>query len=412
MIIENLVLYKKWGMKTMNKKEAINVLIKTIYNTNSNLILSEIDIKNLNCFFKDINDSQIKIEDFFNDNSKEFNKISKLKSGKYEIEKQFIQKKALQPGILSECNYIETLAKIFKLNKCLDFDRTPINKVPIECRKYLNSGYQTFSAARYLYYSTKNSNIFIFQYGNPANGDAEIIIDGNKIRIEFKERNAKAGEYDITGLYNDQGKLLISDDFRKNTPEYIPLIEKFNRETSVIEQIGHNYNNFDDETKDMSIMEYFSRHHIDVIISSTSDNDLIVLTPECVKKELPNGRRIITTESSEIRTSGRNHRKVFTKALFEKILKNMNAIQIDEKNYEVSLKNDLVEIVNGRGTKNPSRVKLNKLFFVDIKNAKIENDRIIFNIDNVEQLKPSISMHIKINATKSELKQCFDNDIK
>lgn len=395
----------------MNKKEAIDELIKTIYNTNSDLILPEVDIKKLNDFFKSIDDFNKNFEDFCNDNSEELNEISKLRSGKYEIEKQYNQNKALQPGILSECNYIETLAKIFKLNKCLDFDRTPMNKVPIECRNYLNSGYQTFSAARYLYYSTKNPDIFIFQYGNPANGDAEIIINGNKVRIEFKERNAKAGEYDITGLYNDEGELLISDDFRKNTPEYIPLIEKFNSETNVIEQIGHNYNNFDDETKVMSIMEYFARHDIDVIVSSTSDNDLIVLTPECVKIELPDGRRIITTENSEIRTSGRNHRKVFTRDLFEKVLKDMNAIQIDENKYEVSLNNDLVEIVNGRGTSIPSRVKFNKVFFVNIKNAKIENDKITFDINNVEQLKPSISMHIKINANKDELKQYFADEI-
>lgn len=395
----------------MNKKEAIDELIKTIYNTNSDLILPEVDIKKLNDFFKKVDDFDKEFDEFCNDNSEELNEISKLRSGKYEIEKQYNQSKALQPGILSECNYIETLAKIFKLNKCLDFDRTPMNKVPIECRNYLNSGYQTFSAARYLYYSTKNPDIFIFQYGNPANGDAEIIINGNKVRIEFKERNAKAGEYDITGLYNDEGELLISDDFRKNTPEYIPLIEKFNSETNVIEQIGHNYNNFDDETKVMSIMEYFARHDIDVIVSSTIDNDLIVLTPECVKIELPDGRRIITTENSEIRTSGRNHRKIFTMDLFEKVLKNMNAIKISDNEYEVSLNNDLVEIVNGRGTSTPSRVKFNKVFFVDIKNAKIENDKITFNINNVEQLKPSISMHIKINANKNELKQYFADEI-
>ena len=395
----------------MNKKEAINELIKKSYNTSSDLILPEIDIKMLNDFFKRNENFDKKFEEFCNDNSEKFNEISKLKSGKYEIEKQYNQGKALQPGILSECNYIETLAKIFKLNKCLDFDRTPVNKVPIECRDYLKSGYQTFSAARYLYYNTKNPDIFIFQYGNPANGDAEIIINSNKVRIEFKERNAKAGEYDITGLYNDEGELLISDDFMMNTPEYIPLIEKFNKETNVIEQIGHNYNNFDDEIKVKSIEKYFERHNIDVIISSTTDNDLVVLTPKCVKIELPDGRRIITTENSEIRTSGRNHTKIFTMGLFEKVLKDMEAIKISDNEYEVSLNNNLVEVVNGRGTSTPSRVKFNKVFFVDIKNAKIENNKITFNINNVKQLKPSISMHIKINANKDELKQYFADEI-
>lgn len=394
----------------MNKKEAINELISTIYNNNSDLILSENDIKRLNNFFKEVDQFNKEFETFLEENSEKTKGISKLKSGKYEMEKQYNQNKALQPGILSECNYVETLAKVFNLNKCLDFDRTPMNQVPIECRNYLNSGYQTFSAARYLYYSTKNPDIFIFQYGNPANGDAEIIINGNKVRLEFKERNAKAGEYDITGLYDDKGKLLISDDFRKNTPEYIPFIEKFNSETNVIEQIGHNYNDFDDETKISSVMEYFARHDIDAIVSSTSDNELVVLTPECVKIELPDGRRIITTENSEIRTSGRNHRKVFTKDLFMKVLDQMKAVEIGPNKYEVSLDNDLVEIVNGRGTNIPSRIKFNKVFFVDINLAKIDDNKVVFDINDVEQLKPSISMHIKINASKDELKEYLDKN--
>ena len=196
----------------------------------------------------------------------------------------------------------------------------------------------------------------------------------------------------------------------KNTPEYIPFIEKFNSETNVIEQIGHNYNDFDDETKISSVMEYFARHDIDAIISSTSDNELVVLTPECVKIELPDGRRIITTENSEIRTSGRNHRKIFTKDLFMKVLNQMNATEISINKYEVSLDNDLVEIVNGRGTSTPSRIKFNKVFFVDINSAKVEDNKVTFDINDVEQLKPSISMHIKINASKDELKQHFDKN--
>ena len=276
----------------MNKRDSLNELIQSIYSNNSELILSESDIKRINDFFKSTIDFEEAFEKFFEKHTDSVGIIYKLKSGKYELEKQYKQNKALQPGILSECNYIETLAKIFKLNKCLDFDKTPINKVPLECRIFLNSGHQTFSAARYLYYNPKNPNIFLFQYGNPANGDAEIVIDGNKLRLEFKERTAKAGEYDITGLYDEAGKLLISDDFKAKTPEYIPFIDKFNSETNLIEQIGHNYNDFDEETKILSIKEYFTRHQIDAIISSTSDNELIILTPDCVMFELPDGRKI------------------------------------------------------------------------------------------------------------------------
>lgn len=395
----------------MNKKEAVDELIKTIYGSNSDLILSEEEIKRLNNFFKEAKQFDEEFNKYFDKHSDDLEGISKLKSGKYEMEKQYNQNKALQPGILSECNYIETLAKILKLNKCLDFDRTPMNKVPIECRNFLNSGYQTFSAARYLYYNPKQPDIFIFQYGNPANGDAEIIIKGNKVRIELKERNAKAGEYDITGLYDENGTLLISNDFAQKTPEYIPFIEKFNKETNIIEQIGHNYSDFDEETKILSILEYFTRHDIDAIVSSTKNNELIILTPECIKVDLPDGRKIITTENSEIRTSGRNHRKIFTIGLFKEVLLKMDAIQLNDEQYEVSLKNNLVEIVNGRGTSIPSRIKFNKIFFVDIDNAIIKDDKVIFNINDVKQLTPSISMHIKINANKEELKKYFEEII-
>lgn len=397
-----------WRVNIMNKRDSLNKLIQSIYSNNSELILSESDIKRINDFFKSTIDFEEEFEKFFEKHADSVGIIYKLKSGKYELEKQYKQNKALQPGILSECNYIETLAKIFKLNKCLDFDKTPINKVPLECRIFLNSGHQTFSAARYLYYNPKNPNIFLFQYGNPANGDAEIVIDGNKLRLEFKERTAKAGEYDITGLYDEAGKLLISDDFKAKTPEYIPFIDKFNSETNLIEQIGHNYNDFDEETKILSIKEYFTRHQIDAIISSTSDNELIILTPDCVMFELPDGRKIINTENSEIRTSGRNHRKVFTKKLFNDTLKQMKAIKISNDIYKIDLSNTLIEIVNGRGTNIPSRVKFNKVFYVNIKDAEIKNNTIIFNTNDVKQLIPSISMHIQINASKSELKELFE----
>ena len=204
---------------------------------------------------------------------------------------------------------------------------------------------------------------------------------------------------------------MISNDFAQKTPEYIPFIEKFNKETNIIEQIGHNYSDFDEKTKILSILEYFTRHNIDAIVSSTKNNELIILTPECIKVDLPDGKKIITTENSEIRTSGRNHRKIFTIGLFKKILLKMDAIQLDDERYEVSLKNDLVEIVNGRGTSIPSRIKLNKIFFVNIDNVIIKDNKVVFNINDVKQLIPSISMHIKINATKEELKQYFEKKV-
>lgn len=392
----------------MNKEQAINKFIEEIYTNNTNLVLKNEDIKKINKFYKEtLNDTE-EFEEYIQKYNTELGSIKKLKSGTYEVKKQYEKNKALQAGILSECNYIETLAKLFNLNKCIDLDKTPYNLVPIECSPYIKSGMQTFSCARYLYYNKNNFDIFIFQYGNPAAGDAEIIINGNKVRLEFKEQNSKAGEYDITGLYDENGKLIISMSFKENTPELVPFIEKFNEETNVIEQIGHNYSEFDEETKLQSIHEYFLKHGIDILITSAADDSLIALTPDCLDVELSDGTRFITTDNSEIRTSGRNHRKVFTVEIFNKTLKMMNAIEISEDKYKIDVNQKMVEVVNARGTKIPSRVKFRNIFFVEIDKVIMEKGYIIFDRKDVEQLVPSISMHIKVNTTKEKLKEYFE----
>ena len=163
-------------MKILNKKGAIDLFLKKVYEYNKDLILTESEIYFLNEQYKNILEMDISFEQCLIMYNEKIGLAKKLKSGLFEMQKQFNQHKALQPGILSECNFIETLAKIFGLNKCLDCDNEPLNKVPLECREYINSGYQSYSTARYIYYNPKNKDIFLFQYGNPANGDAEIII--------------------------------------------------------------------------------------------------------------------------------------------------------------------------------------------------------------------------------------------
>lgn len=391
----------------MNKEEALKKFIDNIYLNGSDLILSNEDIRRLSNFFKEVINDEEKFDSFFSDNE---NKISKLKSGKLEMQKQHNQKKALQPGVLSECNYVETLAKIFGLNKCVDLERVYYKDIPKECIQYIRTSATTCSSGRYLYYNP-SKNIYLFQYGNPDSGDAEIVIAGNKIRLEFKERIAKAGEYDITGLYDESGKLLITEAFQNNTPELIPFIEQFNEETNVIEQIGHNYNNFDEETKISSIQEYFLRHGIDVLVTSTDKDELIALTPDCINIELEDGRKFISTDNSEIRTSGRNYCKIFTNSFFDETLAKMNAEDLGDGKYKVCLNNDLVEVVKGRGTNELSRVKFNKVFFIKLENTTFTkaNNSIIFDRKNVMQLKPSISMHMKVIASKQDLKDYYES---
>ncbi len=393
----------------MSKENTIQEFLDTVYQNDSSLILDEESIKRINTFFKEYQEEEKKFDDFLSLLGVEFQDITKLQSGVMEIKKQYERNMALQPGVLSECNYVETLARLFKLNKCLDLNNVTFNQVPIEAAKYLIPSAETISGGRYLYYNTKK-DIFLFQYGNPETGDAVMVIDGDKIKLEFKERTAKTGEYDITGLYGEDGKLIISDDFANKNPEYVPFIEQFNEETNVIEQIGHNFNTFDEETKIASIQEYFIKNEIDVLISSTKENELIALTPDSITLELEDGTSIISTQNSEIRTSGRNYTKIFTPELFRQTLQKIGAKEIDNETVLVNINTPFVEKVNGRGLNQITRIKFNKIFFIKIENITWQDENnIIFKINDVCQLKPTVSMHLTILASKDQLKNVFDD---
>lgn len=393
----------------MSKENTIQEFLDTVYQNDSSLILDEESIKRINAIFKEYQEEEKKFDDFLSSLGGEFQDITKLQSGVMEIKKQYERNMALQPGVLSECNYVETLARLFRLNKCLDLNNVTFNQVPIEAAKYLIPSAETISGGRYLYYNTKK-DIFLFQYGNPETGDAVMVIDGDKIKLEFKERIAKTGEYDITGLYGEDGKLIISDDFANKNPEYVPFIEQFNEETNVIEQIGHNFNTFDEETKIASIQEYFIKNEIDILISSTKENELIALTPDSITLELEDGTSIISTQNSEIRTSGRNYTKIFTPELFRQTLQKIGAKEIDNETVLVNINTPFVEKVTGRGLNQITRIKFDKIFFIKIENITWQDENnIIFKINDVCQLKPTVSMHLTILASKEQLKNVFDD---
>ena len=394
----------------MNKENTIKNFLTTVYENNSSLILDEETIKRINTFFKEYQEEKKEFADFLQKLEVEFPDITKLRSGIMEIKKQYERNMALQPGVLSECNYVETLARLFRLNKCLDLNNVPFNQVPIEAAKYLIPSAQTISGGRYLYYNPKK-DIFLFQYGNPETGDAVMVIDDAKIKLEFKERSAKTGEFDITGLYGEDGKLIISKDFASKNPEYIPFIEQFNKETNVIAQIGHNFNAFAEETKIASIKKYFTKNEIDVLISSTKENELIALTPDSITLKLEDGTSIISTQNSEIRTSGRNYTKIFTPELFRQTLQKIGAKEVDSKTVLVNVNNPFIEKVTGRGLKQITRIKFNKIFFIKVENITCQDENnIIFKINDVCQLKPTVSMHLTILASKKQLKNVLVNE--
>lgn len=394
----------------MNKEEVIQKILKEIYNQDSTLILTSDEVKKINDAYKNClteNKSQISYIDFLYKNAHVTESIGKMQSGRMEIEKQFAKHKALQPAILTECNYAQTLAHIFGLKKCIDLDTATFNEIPFHCVKFIKSSRDSISAARYLYYSTDKdkSEIFLVQYGNPDAGDADIIYFDNDIKIEFKESNAKAGEYDL-GLTND-GKLVPSDRIHNEFPAMIDYIEKFNQETCLFDYLGSNYSLKDlGDTSLMKIVKsYFEINKIDLFITSIN-NELIAIRPQDLEIKIDNDP-IANNIGSEIRTTGRNHKTISLQEYFIENIKNISNIK---NNICTLQKAELPGFgyVKERGKTSVGRYKINYIFFVYASDIIQDTEETItFDIRKVEQCKPTISIHIQIASDKKKLSKLY-----
>ena len=316
----------------MNKNEIIKDILKKVYNDKSNLIVSEKDVDYINEYYKNNFEKVSSYDDLCGD--AKFNDIlKKLHSAQYEIKKQLQIKKALQPGIIAECNFSESLAKVLKLNKVIDLD------------------------------------------------------------------NAK---YDIT--YRDDGKLIPSEKIKKELNVLILLIDSFNENTDIFSEIGHNYNSFDKDTCIVAANMYIESKGIDLIISSVEGN-IVAITGSCFKCKLANGKFAVSLKGSEIRTSGKNSKKVWTKEHFNGVLKKLNAKSLEGTKVFVEKNDDIVEYKKARGKSQISRFKISNIYYLKVEDVKEKDNGFVFDLNNVRQLLPTISMHMYIEANKNELKQ-------
>ena len=386
------------SVEELAKDDKIQELLKLIYESSELTIVSKNDIDYINQYYKQNFNKAKTYEELVKDDRFEF-LLNKLHSAKYEINKQFNLKKALQPGIISECNFSESIAKVLGLNKVIDLDNAKYNEVPREFNEFVQNSSQTFSGARYLFYNNKNKNIFIFQYGNPARGDAEVVMDGQKIRLEYKEKHAKLGEYDM--LYDNMGTLIPSNKIKQELGALTFLIDSFNQNTDIFSEIGHNYTAFDVDTCMIAASMYLQSKKIDLIISAVGDS-LVAINFDCFKHKTPSNEYAVSLKGSEIRTSGKNSKKVWTEEHFEQTLKDLEVVN---KNGFCYIKKDKCKLVKGKGKEEITRLKIGSIYFVFIENVKDNGLEYVFKKEDVRQLVPTISMHMTINATKEELKK-------
>lgn len=379
---------------------ALRRFLKDIYQSDSKLVLSRKEIKEIENFYKQNYEKTKDFKEFLSLDEKIGKKIKKLKNtGFYaEIARQFKDKKALQPGTLCECILAQTIAQKYNLTFFADLFHTYVRDIPANVIYSLREEDNKI-LARYVYYNPDYKNIFLIQYGNPTSYDADLFIDGEIVKIEFKDQLARAGEAEY--FFDEDGKLVYDPQ-----SDYAPFIEEFNKTTDVISIMGSNYK-YDSISSNLEkkvLKKYFEKLKFDVLVSLDTNSDLIAITLDCVNN---NKLKIISTEGSEIKIAGKNNYKVFTpRFLHNSILKNdgiikSNKVWISITNMKDRYARNKEKTITGK--------KINPLFFVFLNNIEENKGKYIFDINNVRELKPTFSVHIRFVALKKDLKQYYSN---
>ena len=72
----------------MNREEAISFFLDTIYSNDSNLVLTDEEIKRIEKFYKENHKIDEEYEEYLQKNYEIIGCIEKIRSGNYELEKQ------------------------------------------------------------------------------------------------------------------------------------------------------------------------------------------------------------------------------------------------------------------------------------------------------------------------------------
>lgn len=381
---------------SVNKK-TLRFFFDTIYNHGQliELIIPFNQIKNLDALYKNNFNNYTSFEEFENNFKNDFENIKKSKSAYKEIKKQFNAHMGLQPCILTECFVAQTLANHLKLNEYIDLDESSAVPTQLAGAIYAAQGYSDGSKFRYCYYNNQ-FDALVFQCG--ASGTVDIVFTkyNISIRIEIKEQIAKLEECDITGLYNENGYLQLSNDFKVKRSKYVPFVNLFNKKTNIFSMEGHNFNfsqHLQDDNAKAIISEALNIKVVDLFVLVVRNK----LVPTLSKYLFD----FVTFEGSEIRTAGRNYKKqIFTPEFAKNKLLAIGAT-IDNDNVKLPYNESLR--VKGRNVNTYNRYAIGSLLFVKLEDCLIKDNYIEFKFSKICQKIPSISIHLNARINNDSL---------
>ena len=167
-------------------------------------------------------------------------------------------------------------------------------------------------------------------------------------------------------------------------PEHIvPLLDE-QKGLNFFESTGHNINNFSEKSVVFAALKNFSsQKYADVICTEDIHGNLVIIPADQIY--------LWADIIGEIRTAGRNYRKVWTPDALKKVLFQKgatvyaNTVKIDKRN---------LRGLRARGGNRISGYKINPLFFVHTGDCADNNGILTFDINNVRQLIPTVSVHV------------------
>lgn len=294
----------------------------------------------------------------------------------HQIAKSYESKRNIQSAVFSECVYSQALAYMLDLNiftNCLENNTF----IPDNIHDLLNSHNIT---PRYAYSNEDKSRILIQAGGCNAIDSVLISVADLKIyHIEFKEPGAKTCEPDLP-RYGEDGNLLVTDKFLKKYPQFIQMLNE-QKDLNFFEKMGNNEHCFSLESIDMAVNENYVQKHAEVVCTEDVDGYLVMLPAT----QLSTWANI----EGEIRPAGRNHSKVYTPIALKNYIEEKGGQIVDST---VTIDRSKLGLRKERGGDGRvSGYKINSLFFVYIYNCSEIGDKIIFSINSIRQLKPTIA---------------------
>lgn len=303
-----------------------------------------------------------------------------------EINKAIHSGSRLQSAVFSECAYAQTYANMFQMLTFTDLDVEPF-QFPSRVREIL---IELGIRPRYAYQDHDGTQLLV-QAGGAAGVDAVLfdVVNRSHFSIEFKEPAAKTSEPDLP-LYGEDGYLRVNSDFLTSYPQFEDMLnEQLKKQLNFFARSGSNVKDFSASSIEAAVRQNYLKSKFADVICTEDTNGLLTMIPA----DHAGGW---ATTRGEIRPAGRNKRAVWTPKNLAEIIRSKGGCQ---QNGVVSMPRDSLETASARGGDGRvNRYKISSLFFVYARDVRINGDEIQFDLQNVHQLKPTISAHMFFDA--------------